>query len=157
VNRLLELLPGGEITDATRESYNSRAAFEMERLRDFIVLHYHANGRVGEPFWDELRDMEIPETLQQRMTLFRETGGVFPSLDELFDLRGWVQVMIGQNVMPQSWHPLADALEEDKLRRFLEMTEQAYVQEAARLPDHAAYVAKFAPMRRQEASAGASV
>ncbi|HEX6409252.1 MAG TPA: tryptophan halogenase family protein [Sphingomicrobium sp.] len=157
VNRLLELLPAGEITDATRESYNSRAAFEMERLRDFIVLHYHANGRVGEPFWDELRDMPIPETLQQRMTLFRETGGVFPSLDELFDLRGWVQVMIGQNVMPQSWHPLADALEEDKLRRFLEMTEQAYVQEAARLPDHAAYVAKFAPMRRLDASAGASV
>jgi tryptophan halogenase len=156
VNRLLELLPRGEISEFSRESYNARAAFEMERLRDFIVLHYHANGRVGEAFWDELRAMEIPETLHQRIELFRETGGVFPSLDELFDLRGWVQVMIGQGVVPKRWHPLADTLEESRLRHFLEMTEQAYVQEATRLPDHGAYVSSFAPMPRQDVAAGAS-
>jgi tryptophan halogenase len=156
VNRLLELLPRGEISEFTRESYNARAAFEMERLRDFIVLHYHANGRMGEAFWDELRAMEIPHTLHQRIELFRETGGVFPSLDELFDLRGWVQVMIGQGIMPKRWHPLADTIEESRLRHFLEMTEQAYVQEAARLPDHGAYVSRFAPMPRQDVAAGAS-
>ena len=156
VNRLLELLPRGEISEFARESYNARAAFEMERLRDFIVLHYHANGRVGEAFWDELRTMEIPESLHQRVELFRETGGVFPSLDELFDLRGWVQVMIGQGIIPQRWHPLADTLEESRLRHFLEMTEQAYVQEASRLPDHGAYVSRFAPMPRQDVAAGAS-
>ena len=156
VNRLLELLPRGEISEFARESYNARSAFEMERLRDFIVLHYHANGRVGEAFWDELRTMEIPDTLHQRIELFRETGGVFPSLDELFDLRGWVQVMIGQGILPQRWHPLADTLEESRLRHFLEMTEQAYVQEAAQLPDHGAYVSRFAPMPRQDVAAGAS-
>jgi tryptophan halogenase len=156
VNRLLELLPGDEISDSARENYNARAAFEMERLRDFIILHYHANGRTGEPFWDELRTMQIPETLQQRIELFRETGGIFPSLDELFDLRGWVQVMIGQNVMLEHWHPLADRLEEDRLRKFLEMTEQAYLQEAARLPDHGTYVARFAPMARDDVPAGAN-
>jgi len=99
--------------------------------------------------------MEIPDTLHQRIELFRETGGVFPSLDELFDLRGWVQVMIGQGIMPRRWHPLADTLEESRLRHFLEMTEQAYVQEASRLPDHGGYVKRFAPMPRQ-AAAGAS-
>ena len=157
VNRLLEMLPRDEISEAARENYNARAAFEMERLRDFIVLHYHANGRTGEPFWDELRAMPVPDTLQQRIDLFRETGGVFPSLDELFDLRGWVQVMIGQNVMPQAWHPLADTLEEARLRQFLEMTEGAYVQEAARLPDHGAYVSRFAPMKRHDDLAGATL
>ena len=65
--------------------------------------------------------------------------------------------MIGQNVMPQAWHPLADTLEEARLRQFLEMTEGAYVQEAARLPDHGAYVSRFAPMLRQENLAGASL
>jgi tryptophan halogenase len=156
VNRLLELLPRGEISEFARESYNARAALEMERLRDFIALHYHANGRVGEAFWDELRTMEIPDSLHHRIELFRETGGVFPSLDELFDLRGWVQVMIGQGIVPQHWHPLADTLEESRLRHFLEMTEQAYVQEASRLPDHGAYISRFAPMPRQDVAAGAS-
>ena len=100
--------------------------------------------------------MEVPESLRERMDLFRETGGVFPSMDELFDLRGWVQVMIGQHVTPKRWHPLADLLEEKKLRDFLDMTERAYVQEAARLPDHGAYVSRFAPMKGQNVPAGAS-
>ena len=55
--------------------------------------------------------MEIPETLQHRIDLFRETGGVFPSLDELFDLRGWVQVMIGQGIIPAA---LASARRHDR-------------------------------------------
>lgn len=156
VNRLLEMLPAGEITEAVRNNYNCRAAFEMERLRDFIILHYHANGRVAEVFWDELRTMEIPESLQRRIQLFRETAGIFPSADELFDVRGWVQVLIGQDMIPERWHPLADQLDEKKLRDFLEMTERAYVQEAAGLPDHGTYVSRFAPMARLEVPAGAS-
>jgi tryptophan halogenase len=154
INRLLELLPaGGVISDRAREDFNRRSAFEMERLRDFIVLHYHANGRHGQAFWDEVRTMEVPESLRERLELFRETGGIFPSADELFDLRGWVQVMIGQKIMPERWHPLADMLEESRLRHFLEMTENAYVEDASRIPDHSAYVAKFAPMGREVVSA----
>jgi tryptophan halogenase len=154
INRLLELLPArGEISDQARDDFNRRSQFEMERLRDFILLHYHANGRHGEAFWDELRAMEIPESLRERMELFRATGGIFPSADELFDVRGWVQVMLGQNIVPERWHPLADNIEEDRLRHFLEITENAYVQDAARIPDHAAYVAKFAPMKRETANA----
>ena len=153
INRLLELLPAsGEISDQARDDFNRRSQFEMERLRDFILLHYRANGRHGEAFWDELRAMEIPESLRDRMELFRATGGIFPSADELFDVRGWVQVMLGQNIMPERWHPLADGIEEERLRHFLEMTENAYVQDASRNPDHAAYVANFAPMKREMAN-----
>jgi tryptophan halogenase len=146
INRLIEMLPGRVISDAERDSYNRRTAFEMERLRDFIILHYHANGRTGEPFWDHLRDMDIPESLRERIDLFRASGRVFPSLEELFDPRGWVQVMIGQGIIPHSWHPLADQIEPDRLREFLEMIERAYAQDAARMPDHGQFVSKFAPM-----------
>ena len=149
INRLLEMLPAGRISDHARDTYNARTAEEMERLRDFIILHYHANGRAGESFWDELRTMPVPATLAERIELFRETAGIFPSKDELFDLRGWVQVLIGQGVVPQHWHPLADQLDGARLRRFLEMTEEAYVQEASRMPDHAAYLSRFAPMPKE--------
>ena len=154
INRLLEMLPASEIGDAARENYNARTAFEIERLRDFIILHYHANGRAGEPFWDDLRSMEIPGSLRDRIELFRSTGTIFPSADELFDLRGWVQVMIGQNIVPQQWNPLADELEPGRLRAFLEMTEQAYVRDAASLPDHGTYVQRFAPMPQSAVASG---
>ncbi|MCH8617122.1 tryptophan 7-halogenase [Sphingomonas sp. SM33] len=149
INRLLELLPAAEITDAAREDYNQRSAFEMERVRDFIILHYHANQREGEPFWDELRTMEVPEELKHKMDLFQAIGRVSPSFDELFDSRAWVQVMIGQNVIPESYNPVADLLPEPRLREFLEGLERSHVQEVSRMPDHGEFVAKFGPMNRE--------
>ena len=142
-------MPAGEITEAARQDYNQRSAFEMERVRDFIILHYHANQREGEPFWDELRTMEVPEELKHKMDLFQAIGRVSPSFDELFDSRAWVQVMIGQNVIPESYNPVADLLPEPRLREFLEGLERSHVQEVSRMPDHGAFVAKFGPMNRE--------
>jgi tryptophan halogenase len=150
INRLLELLPAaGEISDATREDYNARSAFEVERIRDFIILHYHANQREGEPFWDELRAMEIPEPLQHKIDLFRSSGRPVHSFDELFDSRAWIQVMIGQNIIPESYHPIADLLPEPRLKEFLDGLERSHVAEVSRMPDHGAFVAKFGPVKRE--------
>jgi tryptophan 7-halogenase len=153
ITRLIDLLPAGEISDATRADYNERSAFEMERIRDFIILHYHANQREGEPFWDDLRAMEGPETLQHKIDLFRSSGRVTASFDELFDARAWIQVLIGQNVMPESYHPIADLLSEPRLREFLEGLEKAHIADVSRMPDHGAFVAKFGPMKQEPAHA----
>jgi len=149
ISRLLDLLPAGEVSDATREDFNARSRYEMERIRDFIILHYHANQREGEPFWDELRAMEVPTELQHKMDLFRASGRIHASFDELFDARAWIQVMIGQNVLPESWNPLADVLPEPRLREFLEGVERAHLAEVSQMPDHGAFVARFAPVKRE--------
>ena len=156
VNRLLDLLPRGEASDAQRDEYNRRTDFEMSRIRDFIILHYHANGRVGEAFWDEIRAVEVPETLQRKLALFRSSGGIFRDGDELFDIPGWVQVMIGQNIIPEQWHPITDQVAEDKLKLFLDSLEQSYVRDSARMQDHADFLSRFAPMKGQNVPAGAS-
>src|SRR3954454_17240199 len=90
INRLLELLPAGEVSDATRDDFNARSRWEMERIRDFIILHYHANQREGEPFWDELRKMDVPEPLQHKIEQFRSSARITASFDELFDARAWI-------------------------------------------------------------------
>src|SRR6476646_3910101 len=48
ITRLLDLLPAGPVEEATRDDFNTRTRNEMERIRDFIILHYHANQRDGE-------------------------------------------------------------------------------------------------------------
>ncbi|MEO7276474.1 MAG: tryptophan halogenase family protein [Sphingomicrobium sp.] len=153
ITRLIDLLPAGKISEATRENYNDRTAFEMERIRDFIILHYHANQREGEPFWDKLRTMAVPESLQHKIDLFQTTARVVPSFDELFDTRAWIHVMIGQNIIPESYHPVADLLPEPRLREFLNGLERAHLEEVSRMPEHGAFVAKFAPMQRETISA----
>jgi tryptophan halogenase len=157
VNRILDLLPRGEITDFVRNEYNERTDFEMERIRDFIILHYHANGRTGEAFWDEIRAVEVPGTLKRKIDLFRASGGIFREGDELFDVPGWVQVMVGQNIVPDQWHPIADQVAEDKLKLFLDAVEGSYVKDSARMPEHAAFLARFAPMANASIPAGASL
>jgi tryptophan halogenase len=149
ITRLLELLPAGEISQATRDDYNMRTRFEMERIRDFIIFHYHFNQREGEPFWDELRAMSVPEPLQHKIDLFRASGRVTASGDELFDERAWIQVMIGQNLVPESWNPVADQLPEPRLGEFLESLERSHVEEVTRMPEHGAFLSKFAPFNRE--------
>ncbi|MFL6726170.1 MAG: tryptophan halogenase family protein [Sphingomicrobium sp.] len=148
INRLLELLPAGEISQATRDDFNARTRFEMERIRDFIILHYHANQREDETFWDDLRAMEVPQSLQHKVDQFRSSARVSASFDELFDARAWHQVFLGQNVIPQTYHPVADLLPESRLREFLEGLERSHVQEVSNWPEHGAFVAKFAPVNR---------
>jgi len=147
ITRLIDLLPAGEVSDSTRDEFNQRTRFEMERIRDFIIFHYHCNQRAGEAFWDGLRAMDVPEPLQHKIDLFRTSGRVSASFDELFDARAWVQVMIGQNLIPESWNPIADQLPEARLREFLDGLERAHVEEVSRMPDHADFVRKFAPVR----------
>jgi tryptophan halogenase len=149
IMRLLELLPAGEISQATRDDYNARSRFEMERIRDFIIFHYHYNQREGDAFWDGLRTMQVPEPLQQKIDQFRSSARVVPSFDELFDARAWIQVMIGQNLIPETYHPIADLLPEPRLKEFLDGLEKAHVAEVSKWPDHAAYVARFAPVSRE--------
>jgi tryptophan halogenase len=149
INRLLELLPAHQVSDATRDDFNARTRTEMERIRDFIIFHYHANQRAGEPFWDDLRDMEVPKTLQHKLDLFRASARVTPSFDDLFDARAWHQVLIGQNVIPESYHPVADLIPEARLKEFLDGLERSHVQEVSAWPEHGAFIAKFAPVKRE--------
>lgn len=149
VTRLIDLLPAGRVTDAERDEYNQRTDFEMSRIRDFIILHYHANQRVGELFWDGVRDMTVPDSLQHKLDLFRDSARLMPDMSELFDARGWIQVLIGQNVIPESWHPCADQMEPARLADFLGKVERAAMEAASRLDDHQQYLARFAPMRME--------
>lgn len=145
ISRLVDFLPNGPVQDADRDAYNRLATFEIERIRDFVILHYVANGRYGEPFWDSLRKMEadgqLPEALGERLAMFRASGRIVREHDELFDVPGWVQVMIGQGVSPERWHPLADQVASESLKAFLDTVRGAYQKDVARMPSHAEYVA----------------
>ena len=74
---------------------------------------------------------------------------VTASFDDLFDSRAWIQVMIGQNLIPETYHPIADLLPEERLKEFLDGLEKSHVTEVSQWPDHGAFVARFAPVSRE--------
>lgn len=140
IARLLQLFPARGFDPADIAEFNRQTDFEWRAIRDFLILHYHANRRDG-PFWAACRDMAIPDSLAHKLELFRGSARLFREHDELFTEVGWLQVLIGQGVMPRGYHPFADALLREELSEFMTLAKRHVDQVAGRLPDHAAFIA----------------
>lgn len=153
ITRLLTVLPGQRIEPAVVEGFNRRAAAEFEHIRDFIILHYWANQREGQPFWDRMRALELPESLAQRIEEFRSVCQIQPSQDELFTEVAWFQVLAGQGLVPRSWNPIADRYPAEDLARFLSSIEQAAVETVRPMPMHIDCVAAVCGAAKTEMAA----
>lgn len=141
--RLLKLFPQGDIKDAHVDEFNKQTREEWDRVRNFIILHYHATEREDSPFWRYCKNMEIPEELRHRIALFKQTGAI-PLLEkELFQVDSWSQVMLGQGIYPESYHPIVDAMEVEELNRFLESLKGQVRHDVERMPSHQDFLDKF--------------
>ena len=143
IQRLILLFPHRDDNEERRREFNRSAAAEYEYIRDFIILHYYANDRRGEPFWDACRNMSIPDSLRQRIELFRETAGIFCAPDDLFQLTSWLQVMWGQGVRPRATHPFVEAVAPPDRAGYLHDLRRLLGQAVQQVPDHAAFIAKY--------------
>jgi tryptophan halogenase len=147
IQKLFGLFPDGEITAIERDEYNRALAESYEVIRDFIILHYHANRR-DEPFWKEVRSVPIPDTLRRKIELFADKGRIFRYSDELFELPSWLAVMLGQGIVPNGYDPLVDSLPEAQVLSAIAGLRNAYTQSMRSLPpyqvflDHALSAAK---------------
>ncbi|HET6941005.1 MAG TPA: tryptophan halogenase family protein [Sphingomicrobium sp.] len=152
VLRLIRMLPLRKISERDVDEFNDQQITDMLQIRDFLILHYKATERRDSEFWRYCRDMPIPDTLEQKIELFRETGLVFRKNDELFVENSWVQVMMGQGIWPQSHHPIAEKLTDAELSKFLAMIRETVARTVASLPEHEAYVARYCATSRAAAA-----
>jgi tryptophan halogenase len=142
VMRLLSLFPDKEFSDAVIDRYNDQSAFEIERIRDFIILHFCATERDDSPFWNHVRTMELPDSLRENIRLFRDSGRFFRNAEEMFAVTSWVQVMIGQRIWPQKYHPLVDRMSDDDLRKYVGDVKNVIASCVEVMPPHEAFIAR---------------
>jgi tryptophan halogenase len=145
VTRLIQQFPFGGSTPAQRERYNRMAANEIERVRDFIVLHYKLTERDDSPFWEQCRAMAVPDTLAERIALFAESAHCWQSPDDLFRIDSWVQVMLGQRLEPAHWHGVARLLPSGRLQAALTDAGASAATMVNQLPLHQKFVASYCP------------
>jgi tryptophan halogenase len=142
IAKLLALFPDRRFNPIERDEYNRLTQVQTEDIRDFIILHYHATQRADSDFWTYCRTMSVPETLSQKIDLFRAKGRSFREGFELFSMPSWVAVMLGQNFWPEGYDPVADALDDEKVATALEQMRVAYAQTAQALPTQAEFIAR---------------
>jgi tryptophan halogenase len=139
ISKLLALFPDRSFNPAEVQEYNRLLRSSFERIRDFIILHYHANTR-DEPLWRECRAMKIPDTLAHKMELFASCGRFFREDDELFVETNWIAVLLGQGIWPRRYDPLVDAVDTGNLRGSLSRMRALMRAAADAMPTHRAFI-----------------
>jgi tryptophan halogenase len=142
--RLVRLFPDAATDLGTVDEYNRQADFEWERVRDFIILHYWANQREGE-FWEYCRTMELPETLQHKIDVWSSNGRIFREDEELFSEESWIEVFIGQGIIPRSYDPLVAIKSDPQIEQFLGNIAATIQRCVDVMPQHDEYVSKYCP------------
>lgn len=152
VLRLIRMLPLGAVSERDVTEFNDQQSTDFDQVRDFLILHYKATDRRDSEFWRYCADMPIPDSLTQKIELFRETGRVFRKNEELFAENSWIQVMMGQGIMPASYHPVATKLRREELDGLLNGLREATAKTVASLPEHHAYIARYCSAREAAAA-----
>lgn len=155
LSRLLNLFPDKNFAPEIIDEYNRQCTYEFERVRDFIILHYHANERTDSQFWIDRREMSVPDTLRRKIELFRSTGRIQEDAEDLFKTVAWLQVMLGQRIAPEHYHSMADALTDEQLKQFLGDIKRTIDHRAGMFPDHRRYIEEYC--RHMDPSTGKAI
>ena len=148
VIRLMQMFPYDGIREPDVNEFNNQMRFEIDNVRDFIILHYHVTDRNDTAFWRQCRDMDIPDTLEHRIELFGQAGRVFKVPTELFGENSWIQVMLGQGLVPEQYHPIVNMMSDDELGRFLTGIHDAVGKVTSQLPDHQRFIDHYCRAER---------
>ncbi|ARU17996.1 tryptophan halogenase family protein [Croceicoccus marinus] len=138
---LMSLFPDRGFAQADIDEYNRTMADEFEKVRDFIILHYHQTRRDDSDFWNDMRTMEVPGSLRRRMDLFASHGRVFIKPDELFTETSWVTVMLGQGLRPRNADPVAAAMPKGEIAPQLTRMRQLVQNGVEAMPTHDQFIA----------------
>ncbi|MGG7606566.1 tryptophan halogenase family protein [Massilia sp. BKSP1R2A-1] len=148
IQRLLDFFPDRGWSSVDRDEYNRQSRFDYERIRDFIILHYHLNQRSDSEYWKACANMAIPDTLRHKMDMYRSRGRVVRVDNELFSEVGWIQVFEGQNMPIEGYHPLADTQSEEDIAEYLDSVRGVIAKCVEVMPSHDAYIAKMCAAKK---------
>lgn len=147
ITRLIQLFPFAGCCESLAKHYNDLSRVEYEGIRDFIILHYKATERDDTPYWRDCRDMEIPDSLAERIELFKEAGMLYMGVGEVFRTDSWLQVLQGQRIFPQRYHHFAHAMERDELMQALNKFKADISALVNKIPSHGDFLKAYCPMQ----------
>jgi tryptophan 7-halogenase len=138
--RLLRLFPHDYTCRMEAVEYNRQTIEELENARDFAILHYKANTKVGEPFWDACRAMDVPDRLTHKIALYRSIGRLALHDEECFEASDWIALFDALGVRPNRYDAMADAIDRDTITNYLQQVRNAMLKAVATVPSHSEYL-----------------
>ena len=147
VTELVNLMPrprSAGVDPRLVNEFNRLNEMQYERIRDFLILHYTANGRVGEPLWDYARSMPLPDSLVHKLQLFRSRAALPSHQYGLFARESWLAVLVGQGIVATGYDRLADAFPLSALEERLSEFRIRIQTNVDAMTPHDAFIANYA-------------
>lgn len=141
--RLIQWFPTAEINSAEVDEFNRQAREDTEAIRDFIIMHYKVHNRSDSDFWRHCSGMEVPDDLMHRIELFKSSAKVFKRSYELFGEESWIQVFLGQGLMPKNHHPFVDTISTQELYQTLEELRGTINRQVNDMPTHSDFIKRY--------------
>ncbi|MBS3744015.1 MAG: tryptophan 7-halogenase [Wenzhouxiangellaceae bacterium] len=143
INRLLALFPERGGFELSAAEFNRLTATEYERVRDFLILHYHANERSDSGFWRRRAAINVPDALQYKIDHFKAYARIVAAPLELFQNPSWLAVMVGQLGEPARYDPMVEQRPQVDSERYLESLRRVTAEAAEAMPRHSDFVSKL--------------
>jgi tryptophan halogenase len=115
IEELVHHFPGGEIDESVVRSYNRSVAEAIDGVREFLTLHYAASDRDDTPYWRAVRNLEMPESLRERMELWKRR---LPNAKNVntgyhgFESYSYSVMLLGLGHQPETSLPALDHLDD---------------------------------------------
>ena len=135
------LQAGGPIASTDIDTYNSILSHQFARIRDFILLHYCLTERRDTPFWTDMANKELPETLAYKLHTWRETGLLHQYDHEGFDEHSWLAIHAGMRNWPQRTDPILTEIPAELSLQWVRERGQQLAKAVSSVPTHEAYLA----------------
>ncbi len=143
ITNLLDLFPAKRIDHHLRTEFNRLVDDEYDRVRDFLILHYHANARSKGELWTYTREMAVPDSLSTKLEQFRRRGYLMRHSHGLFSSDSWLAVLAGQSVLPRGYHRLADHMDTATLTEHLNRLRERIGSTVGSMPSHEAFIQDY--------------
>lgn len=141
----IRMFPTKQQNETLIDEYNRRVRVDYEEIRDFLVLHYCTTQREDTEFWRWCKNMDIPESLQNKIDFFKVSGGLIPGAEELFQPTSWYAVFNGMSVEPAGYNPTLDTWDYKKLKTIMDQGKQGIADIVKQQPSHDDFLKEYCP------------
>jgi tryptophan halogenase len=142
---LLRFMPDMDADPILAAEYNRRMVADYEEIRDFIVLHYVTTRRDDTPFWRDYQKVDPPQTLKERMALFKAAAVLRDGVDDMFRASAWQSVMEGMGVRPDRYQQLVDRIPLGVIMNLMDKSGPMLADFVATLPSHEEFLRTHCP------------
>ena len=143
IEELVNHIPGDVLDEETMSSYNRVIGDCIDGVRDFLILHYHGTDRADTEFWRATRHVRIPESLAERLRLWKRRlpnpRNINPNFHG-FEAYSYSVMLLGLNYWPETSLPALDSVDDEKAHHAFRMLREKTRHLVSTLPSQLEYL-----------------